>query len=62
MKNKLEYVGEAITNAEKDILDILEDLKVTLGVKVTTKTSRPMTGSINEKDKAKIVRLCKCKK
>ena len=36
MRNK--DVVEAISNAEKDILDILQDLKVTLGVEVTTKS------------------------
>ena len=52
-------VAEAITNAEKDIIDILEDLKQTLGVQVTTRSGRVRTGSINATDKAKIVKLCK---
>ena len=51
-------VAEAISNAEKDILDILQDLKVTLGVEVTTK-SRVLRSSIDASDKAKIIRLSK---
>ena len=51
-------VAEAISNAEKDILDILEDLKVTLGVQVNTK-SRILRSNIDATDKAKIIRLSK---
>ena len=50
---------EAINNAQKDIIEILDDLKVTLGVEVPTKTRSFKTGSITASDKAKIVRLCK---
>tara|TARA_R100000152_G_C6773573_1_gene200962 strand:+ start:2068 stop:2334 length:267 start_codon:yes stop_codon:yes gene_type:complete len=52
-------VAEAITNAERDIIDILEDLKTTLGVQISTKSGKIRTGSITAKDKAKIVQLCK---
>ena len=52
-------VAEAITNAEKDIIDILEDLKNTLGVQVTTRSGRVRTSSIDSRDKARIVKLCK---
>ena len=50
-------VAEAISNAEKDIIDILEDLKVTLGVTVNTK-SRLLKSNIDPAHKAKIIRLC----
>jgi hypothetical protein len=50
-------VAEAITNAEKDIIDILEDLKQTLGVQISTRTGRIRTGHILSQDKAKMVQL-----
>jgi len=50
-------VAEAIANAEKDIMDILEDLKVTLGVTVSIK-SRNLKSNIEPAHKAKIIRLC----
>ena len=51
-------VEEAINNAQKDIQDILNDLKATLGVKVNTTSGRILSSKISDKDKAKIVRLC----
>lgn len=58
MSSKIDPI-EAIENAQKDIIDILTDLKVTLGLEVSTKTKSFKTGSISASDKAKIVRLCK---
>tara|TARA_B100001250_G_C19802170_1_gene791613 strand:+ start:2308 stop:2580 length:273 start_codon:yes stop_codon:yes gene_type:complete len=58
MPSKIDPV-EAINNAQKDIIDILTDLKITLGIELPTKTKSFKTGSITAADKAKIVRLCK---